>query len=155
MARKIDSVLFVCAGNICRSPIAEAAFRRLAASRPALAGITVGSAGTIALDGNGATDDAVAAAREEFDEDITAHRARNIDEVDADLILTLDRTVTRDVRNLGKRGRVVMLGEYAGTKEAVTDPYGCGEAAFQICARHIRNLIEKAADRIEEENSES
>jgi low molecular weight protein-tyrosine phosphatase len=152
MSRKIQSILFVCAGNMCRSPIAEAAFRHIAKSRPALAGISVGSAGSIALDGDSAPAEAVRAALEAFGEDLSSHRARNVDPLDADLILTVDRSVTRDVLRLGKRGRVVMLGEYAGTNEPVSDPFGCGDTAFQVCARHIRSLMEKVAQRVEEEN---
>jgi protein-tyrosine phosphatase len=147
----VRSILFVCAGNICRSPLAEALFRHVAASRPLLAGLEVGSAGTIALDGNRATPDAVRVAREELGLDLTAHRARKIDGLDADLILTVDGIVTKAVTRLGLQGRVELLGEYAGTSEIVEDPYGCGEEEYRGCARHLDRLIRAAADRLERE----
>jgi protein-tyrosine phosphatase len=147
----IRSVLFVCAGNICRSPIAEGAFRRLVEARPALAGIDVGSAGTIAYHGQGAAPDAIAAARDEFGIDLTRHRSRHADALDADLILALDRSVLRDLERMKKRGRVELLGDYAGTGDPVFDPYGCERDDYDICAKHIRTLVELAADRIEEE----
>ena len=143
------SILFVCAGNICRSPIAEALFRRIAASRPPLAALEIGSAGTIALDGNRATADAVRVAREEFDLDLSTHRARNLYGLDADLILTMDGIVTRDVNRLAPDGRVELLGEYAGTGEIVEDPYGCSCEVYRACARQLEHLLLAAADRLE------
>ena len=145
----IRSILFVCAGNICRSPLAETAFRHVARSRPALAEVAVGSAGTIAMDGSRAAPEAIASARAELGVDITHHRARNIIDLDADLILTMDRAVTREVLGMAKRGRVALLGDYAGTNEAVTDPYGCDAETFQTCAKHIRALVELATEKIE------
>jgi protein-tyrosine phosphatase len=147
----VKSVLFVCAGNICRSPMAEALFREIARSRPVLAGLEIGSAGTIALDGNGATADAIAAALEVFGLDLSPHRARNVQDLDADLLLTMDGTVTREVRRLGLNGRVELLGEYAGTGEIVHDPYGCSRDEYRSCARHLERLLLATADRLERE----
>ena len=147
----MKSILFVCAGNICRSPIAEAVFREIARSRPALEGLEIGSAGTIALDGNRATPEAVAAALEAFGLDLSPHRARNIEGLDADLILTMDGTVTREVRRVGLNGRVELLGEYAGTGEIVRDPYGCSSDEYRSCARQLERLLAVMADRLERE----
>lgn len=147
----VRSILFVCAGNICRSPIAEALFRQIASSRPRLSALEIGSAGTIALDGNRATPDAVRIAREDFGLDLTAHQARNIDGLDADLILTMDGMVTRDVSRLPLDGRVELLGEYAGTGEIVEDPYGCSGEVYRACARQLEQLLLAAADRLERE----
>lgn len=83
------SVLLVCTGNICRSPLAEA----LLESRSRRLGLPVaaGSAGTWAHRGNPATPDAVIAARE-VGLEIEAHRARPLSESlvrRADLVLGL------------------------------------------------------------------
>lgn len=145
------SLLFVCAGNICRSPIAEALFRRLAGERAALSALEVGSAGTLALEGNPPTAEAIRAAREEFGLDIAGHRARNVCTLDADLILTMDHMVRRDAIGMGLRGRVELLGDYAGTGEIVEDPYGCPEDVYRACARHLEELLRAAADRLERE----
>jgi protein-tyrosine-phosphatase len=147
--RPIRSVLFVCAGNICRSPLAEAAFRDIARSRPPLADITVGSAGVIAMTGNCATLEAVVVADEAWGVDLSAHRARNIEGLDADLILAVDRWVLRELRALGPAGRVELLGDYAGIPGDVSDPYGCTADTYRECAAHIRELVEAAAARIE------
>jgi protein-tyrosine phosphatase len=147
----IKSVLFVCAGNICRSPVAEALFKQLAQSRPALASLVVGSAGTIAMDGTRATMETRQAAREELGLDLSGHRARHVEGLDADLILTMDRMVTRELRRFNLEGRVELLGEYAADGETVHDPYGSVIEAHRACAQQIRRLVEAAADRLERE----
>jgi protein-tyrosine-phosphatase len=146
---QVRSVLFVCAGNICRSPIAEAACRHLAQSRSGLAQVEIGSAGVFAIDGNRATPDAIDAAREELGLDITAHRARGLDGLDADLILTMDASVARVAERLRLRGRIARLGDFAGTGEEVEDPYGCAGEVYRACARHIGRLVELAAERLD------
>ena len=147
--RPIRSVLFVCAGNICRSPLAEAAFRDIVRSRPPLADVTVGSAGVIAMTGNRATMEAVDVADEAWGVDLSTHRARNIEGLDADLILAVDRWVLRELRALAPAGRVELLGDYAGMPGEVADPYGCDADTYRECAAHIRELVEAAAVRIE------
>jgi protein-tyrosine-phosphatase len=147
----VRAILFVCAGNICRSPIAEARFRQTMGSRPGLSALEIGSAGTIALDGNPAAPNAVRAARDELGLDITGHRARNIEGLDADLILAMDGMVTRDLLRLSLTGRVELLGTYAGTGEIVEDPYGCPIEIYRACARHLDRLIRAAAARLEQD----
>jgi protein-tyrosine phosphatase len=147
----VKSVLFVCAGNICRSPIAEGLFRRIAQSRPALASIEVGSAGTIAMDGNRPLRETRQVAFDEFGLDLSSHRARNAENLSADLILTMDHRVTREAERLGMSGRIVMIGDYAGDGEVVEDPYGGVLEVHRACARIIERLVAAAADRLERE----
>ena len=66
----VSRLLFVCAGNICRGPTAEALLRHVAKSRPALETLVVGSAGTIALSGNLPCADAVDVMRRQFELEI-------------------------------------------------------------------------------------
>jgi protein-tyrosine-phosphatase len=108
-------VLFVCAGNICRSPFAEGLARRLAAER----GLDVefASAGEIALEGDRCTRDAIAAARE-HGVDLSAHRAHR---------LTAEQQSAVD--------RVVPLFD-------VPDPLGRGPAAYRLTYRRLREKVE-------------
>jgi protein-tyrosine phosphatase len=73
----MTSILVVCSGNICRSPIAEALLRRAIERRDDVETPAIGSAGTIAMEGAPATREAVAAARE-LGVDITRHAARRL-----------------------------------------------------------------------------
>jgi protein-tyrosine-phosphatase len=109
-------VLFVCAGNICRSPFAEALARRLAAER----GLHVefASAGEIAFDGDRCPGDAVAAARE-HGVDLSAHRAQR---------LTAERRSAAD--------KVVPLFD-------VPDPLGRGPAAYRLTYQRLQQKVEE------------
>jgi len=96
-------VLFVCSGNICRSPLgAQVLTARL--GRDA-AGFTVGSAGTIAQDG-APMDDAAAAQSIRLGGDPSAHRSRYLTPAiaaDADLVLTAERSHRAAVVSLAPR----------------------------------------------------
>lgn len=83
----MTSILVVCTGNICRSPIAEGMLRDAVVARFGASAPTVTSAGTIAVDGAGATTESVTAAAERGT-DIAEHRARR---------LTLDRARQADL----------------------------------------------------------
>lgn len=144
-------VLFVCAGNICRSPMAEALLRHIATSRPGLNHVDVASAGTIALDGSRPISACLAALRERFGLDMSAHRARRIrQDTEAEIILTMDPEVTRHVRALSPKGEVQLLGDYAGSPgEIVEDPYGGSDDEYKACVEQLGRLVTAVADRLE------
>ncbi|WP_423395831.1 low molecular weight protein-tyrosine-phosphatase [Burkholderia sp. LMG 21824] len=140
------SLLVVCEGNLCRSPIAAA----LLAAR--LPHATVRSAGLAARVGHPADPLARDVARE-LGLDLDAHVAGPVT-VDlcrqADLILVMDRAQQRDLesRHLFARGRVFRLGEHAlapgGTRAGfdVPDPYRGTRDTFVRCASLIAAAVE-------------
>lgn len=70
-------VLFVCTGNICRSPLAEALLRDYVSRRDLGDRVSVSSAGTFALNGNQATTQAIRAGAD-WGLDLSSHRAREV-----------------------------------------------------------------------------
>ena len=139
----VNRLLFVCAGNICRSPMAEALFRDLAKSHPPLETLTVGSAGTIAMNGNLPSASSVDVMREEFGLEIAPHRARPLSRrLKSDLVLTMDRETERQAKALKLRAQVEMLGDYVGTGEEVEDPYGRSHDRYREVALQLKRLID-------------
>ena len=143
-------LLFVCMGNICRSPTAEGVMRGLLREEGLEDAVEVDSAGTGDWHvGHPPDGRATAAARSRG---ITlAGAARQVaaaDFADFDLILAADRRNLRDLRALlppGARAKVHLLREFdpasAGAPDLdVPDPYYGGDDGFE----HVLDLVEAA-----------
>lgn len=141
----IKTVLVVCIGNICRSPMAEALLRQ------ALPEANVVSAGLGALVGQPADAHAVDLMKD-LNLDITGHRARQINRAiatQADLILVMDNWQRQEIQQLhpATTGRVFRLGELA--KFDVPDPYREGRPAFDNALELIQRGVEAWVPRIQ------
>ena len=117
------SILTVCSGNICRSPLAEQLLR---AGLADLDGVTVSSAGTIAMVGSGMPAEAQALAVRFGVPDAADHVGRQLDEQairDADLVLGLAREHRRSVVELvpAATRRTFTLREFAHLAASVTE----------------------------------
>lgn len=143
------NVLFVCLGNICRSPAAEAVFRHKIGKAGLAERITVDSAGTGDWHAGKAPDRRMCQAAARRGYDLSALRARQVEPVDFsrfDLILAMDQANLRDLEAqcpVDASAEVdLFLRRYRGERHEVSDPYYGGEEGFE----DVLNLIEIASD---------
>lgn len=139
-----SSLLFVCLGNICRSPLAEAAFRD-AAARAGL-DVLADSAGTGGWHAGTAPDPRSQAVARAHGIDISGLRARQVVTADFarfDHILALDPQNLTDLRALAPRGgraRLSLLLDHVPGRagQAVPDPYYGGPEDFAAVWDDVR-----------------
>jgi protein-tyrosine phosphatase len=142
-------ILFVCLGNICRSPTAEVVFRDVALREAPDLALQVDSAGTAAYHIGQAPDPRTRAAALRRGYDLSPLRARVVEPPDFehfDLILAMDRENLSDLQRRAPqsaRARVRLFLEFApelGTTD-VPDPYYGGSNGFE----EVLDLVETAS----------
>lgn len=124
------AVLFVCMGNICRSPAAEGVFRHQAAAAGLANRLRIDSAGTFGYHQGKPADRRMQAAAERrgYRLDSLARQVRSQDRDDFDLLVAMDDDNLRDLQWLaGGRAQLRLLGEFIDPQNAnpppVPDPY--------------------------------
>jgi len=135
-----NRILVVCAGNICRSPVAEAMLRQ------ALPGRQLSSAGLGALVGHGVEPTARALA-EADGLDVANHQARQLTVEmlgDADLILVMSPGQRRAVGELAPQalGKTMLLGKWLPDEPEIPDPYRKSREVFE----HVHRMLGRATD---------
>ena len=151
------AVLFVCLGNICRSPMAEGALR--AAAAKAGLDITVDSAGTADYHIGEAPDPRAIAIAKEHGVDISGAIARQLTSDDFSRfthIFALDKANVAGINarapRHGAAKRSLLLDVVDGRSgEAVPDPYYGDETDFAECWKTIEQAVEAIVDQLQEE----
>jgi len=142
-------ILFVCMGNICRSPTAEAVFRHLLASHAGDLALDIDSAGTHDYHVGHAPDRRAQQAARRRGLELAGLRARRVEDLDFerfDLILAMDEQnraelLARAPAAYHARIRLIMdFAPQAHTRE-IPDPYYGGEKGFE----EVLDLLEEAA----------
>ena len=142
-------ILFVCTGNICRSPTAEGVFRALAARAGLIDRLRIDSAGTLDYHSGAPPDQRATLAARKRGYDIASLRARQVETAD---FARFDHIYAMDLMNLrvladmqpadhqGHLGLFLDLAPELGVRE-VPDPYLGGPETFE----HALDLIEHAS----------
>jgi len=156
----LKRILFVCTGNTCRSPMAEALFRNIAAE--AGLELEIRSAGVAAIPGGAMSDYAQqvladrGVATDEFRS--SAVTAETVDW--ADLILTMTVSHKQTLVHLFPKAadKAFTLKEFAAEPSEsgvadrdVADPFGGTLDDYRACADELEGLLRKLADRLRRE----
>lgn len=144
-------LLFVCLGNICRSPTAEGVVRGIAAREFPRLKLEVDSAGTADYHVGEPPDRRSVAAAQRRGYDISGLRARQVTVADFsnfDYVLAMDRANLGELERFGARGRAhvgLFLAFTPGLHDEVPDPYYGGAADFErvldLCESGARGLL--------------
>lgn len=147
---KIESVIFVCLGNICRSPLAEGIAKEFAKENNL--NIKIESAGTGDWHiGEPPCPDSIKIAKMN-DIDISNQRARQVKASDFknyDLVVGLDASNIQNLKNLGCK-KPLKLGDFGYDGEDVPDPYFFEgfegfDKVFEMIEICVKNLLKEKA----------
>ena len=141
----MKTVLFVCTGNTCRSPMAAALANSIFASRGIAA--VAASCGVFAHDGADASENAVAAMKEGWNVDISGHKAKMTGEADlADAYMVITMTMGHKNHLLmlypDFAGKIHAVKEICGQGQDIDDPFGANFDIYLQCARQIESFLE-------------
>jgi protein-tyrosine phosphatase len=141
-------VLFICTGNLCRSPLAEGILKhKLDKNR--IGSVSVSSAGTLGLDGTPAAEPAVEVAAQ-HGIDISEHLARHVtremlDGADVVVGMERDHIVEADVIFKDTGGKYRLLTDYGPPElrgAEIADPYGGPIKGYHEAYERIEKCVE-------------
>lgn|SRR5699024_2850826 len=142
-------VVFVCLGNICRSPLAEGIFKQRIQELGRQDEFVVSSASTSGWHDGKLPDQGSIDIAKKRGLDITDQRSKKLSDADfetADWLIGMDDSNLENIRNMGtpKEGQLLKLGQFypASPNKCVPDPWQQGEDAFAF----VYDMIEQSVD---------
>ena len=155
-------ILFVCLGNICRSPAAQAVMQRLVDERAMTDRFHIDSAGTGGYHIGDLPDKRMRVHARPRGYELT-HRARRVEDSDFedfDLIVGMDAANVSDLcrraATLEQERKVVMMGDYIRQfphYDYVPDPYYEGSEGFELVLDLLEDACDNLLDRILKQNN--
>ena len=144
----VKSILFVCLGNICRSPLAEGIAKKIAKERGL--DILIDSAWTSNYHIGEPPDSRSVAVAYQNGVDISMLRGRQISRSDSkfDLIVAMDRQNYANISRLGLGNRLVMMGEFGLDGVDIPDPYYGDSKDFKRVCDMLTKAINVMFDEI-------
>lgn len=147
MNKQISNILFVCIGNICRSPFAQGLFTKLVRQEGHI-GFHAESAGLLALPGNSATFLAQKVAAE-HGVDLAGHKAKRLSQelVDrSELILVMEKSHKDELladfsEATDKTFLIRRFARFGSRSRGVADPYGLQYDTYRFCYLDIEDAV--------------
>lgn len=148
-------IMFVCTGNICRSPMAHHYMQKRVKDLNIENEFLISSCGVYACTGDKATQNAIFVMKE-YDVDMENHRATNIDDAnieDYDYIITLTTRHKEQIRYFYPKldKNIYTLIEFVSKDEIykdIDDPWGLNITVYKNCALEIVEKVDKLIEKL-------
>ncbi len=137
--KKYSQIIFVCTGNTCRSPMAEALLKEYIGEKH----FNIISRGLTVFDSSSANEFALRALKKK-DINMESHRAKLFDMAECGsktLVLTMTSSHKNILTQHGYKGDLYSIKEFMGIEGEVKDPYGGDMATYRKCADELERLI--------------